>query len=108
MLSLFSNRIRKYLLEKELIRLAKNLYDIGMNSEADEIMILAANSYDHEGQEGDTEDVRSNHPIDDLESIISTNSNDDDFVYSIADILINHLNEDSLREISESISEAIE
>lgn len=108
MLSLFSNRIRKDLLEKELIRLAKNLYNIGAKDEADEIMIFISKTCSHGSSEGSDENLAVGHSIDELESIIRTNASDDDFVYSIADILINHINEDSLREILESISEAIE
>jgi hypothetical protein len=98
-------------LEKELIKLANNLYDIEMKYEADAILQLLTNLEDGSDDEhpsaGD-EEADPTYPLDDLEKIIKNNSNDDDFVYNIADILINHLDEDGLREISEAISEAIE
>ena len=108
MLSLFSNRIRKDILKKELLRLAENLYSIGLLGEADEITLLARSYSDTKCSEESEENYSSDNPVDSLEDLIRANADDDDFSYSIADILINHLNEDSLREISESISEAIE
>ena len=98
-------------MEKELIKLANNLYDIEMKYEADSILLLLANLEDCATEEylsAEDSEADLTHPVDELEKIIKNNSNDDDFVYNIADILINHLNEDSLREISDAISEAVE
>ena len=82
-----------------------------MKYEADSILRLLANLEDCATEEyPSAEDSEADlaHPVDELEKIIKDNSNDDDFIYHIADILINHLNEDSLREISDAISEAVE
>lgn len=101
---------------EELIKLSQELSRLDLTGEAVEIKDMIERLYGSAidtpeasapDESFDDESVFPSIPSEELSILLCENANNDDFIFGLADVLINNLDEEALESIMNSISEVL-